>query len=254
MAKTVDLNTDCGESFGPWTMGQDADVLSIVSSANIACGFHAGDPDTLAETIALALEKGVSLGAHPGFDDKPGFGRRVIPMPPAAVKRMVAYQIGAAQALAALAGGKITHVKAHGALSNHGSVDRPTAEAIVDAVAGVDPALTLLAVATTELEKAARAKGVRVAAEIYADRMYDVDGNLRSRKHPDALIEDPNEAAERVLAMVEEGAIITRENTRVPTPIESICVHGDGPSAVAIARQVRKTLEDAGVTIAPFAR
>lgn len=253
-ARTVDLNVDCGESFGPWMMGNDAEIMKVVSSANIACGFHAGDPETLADTIGLALKNGVSMGAHPGYHDKEGFGRRVIPMAPSAVTRMVAYQIGAAQAMAALMGGTITHVKAHGALSNHASRDAATANAVVDAVKGVDPTLTLLAVATTELEKAARAKNVPVAAEIFADRMYDPDGQLRSRKEPDAMVHDPDEAASRVLAMVEEGAIIARDGSRIPTAVDSICVHGDGPTAVALAQKVRDTLVGAGVTIAPFAR
>lgn len=251
--RSIDLNTDCGESFGPWSKGNDAEVLSIVTSANIACGFHASDPDTMAETIRLARSHNVALGAHPGYEDKAGFGRRVIPMSPKEVTRMVAYQIGAAQAMAALAGGRITHVKAHGALSNHAGRDRETADAIADAVKAVDPDLILLAVATTELETAAREKGVPVAPEIFADRMYDPDGQLRSRKEPDAMIEDPEEAASRVVAMIEEGAIIARDGTRITTDIQSVCVHGDGPSAVAIARRVREALEGAGIIVAPFA-
>lgn len=249
----VDLNTDCGESFGPWTMGDDAEILKIATSANIACGFHAGDPDTLAATIALARANRVAIGAHPGYEDRAGFGRRVIPMSPGAVTRMVAYQIGAAAGMAALAGARVTHVKAHGALSNHACVDRPTADAVVAAVKGVDPSLTVLALATTHLETAAREAGLSVACEIFADRAYEPNGHLVSRSEPGAMIEDADVAAGRVVEMVEAGAIIARDGTRLPTPIDSICVHGDGPHAIAIARTVRAALERAGVTVAPFA-
>lgn len=253
MTETVDLNADCGESYGPWTMGADHEILQIVSSANIACGFHAGDPDTMAQTIALAVENGVAIGAHPGFDDKLGFGRRVIAMPPAAITRMVAYQIGAAGALAALGGTRVTYVKAHGALSNIAMVDRAVADAIVAAVKDVDPSLTLLAIATTEIERAGREAGLSVAAEIFADRAYEPDGTLMSRAKPGALIHDADEAAARVVAMVEAGALIAHDGSRLPTAIDSICVHGDGPEAIAIARTVRGALEAAGITIQPFA-
>ena len=251
--RTVDLNSDCGESFGPWPMGNDAEILSIVSSANIASGFHAGDPDTIAETMRIAKENGVAIGAHPGYDDKQGFGRRVIPMAPAAIERMVAYQIGASAAMAALVGGKVTHVKAHGALSNFASVDRPAAEAVAAAVKAVDPTMTLLAIATSELERAGREAGLPVAAEIFADRAYEPDGQLVSRAKPYAMVHDPAEAAARIVKMCTEGVIIAHDGTRIDTAVDSICVHGDGPHAVAIARAVRDGLMDAGFTIAPFA-
>jgi len=249
----VDLNADCGESFGPWRMGDDRAILSVVTSANIACGFHAGDPDTMVETMRAAVENGVSIGAHPGFDDKHGFGRRVIAMAPEAVTRMVAYQIGAAMGMAALCGTRVTHVKAHGALSNHASADRPTADAVAAAVKLVDPSLTLLAVATTELERAGRAAGIPVAAEIFADRAYEPNGLLVSRSKPGAMIHDADVAARRMVEMVSEGVIIAHDGTRIDTAVDSICVHGDGPEAVAIARAVRAALEAAGVEVAPFA-
>ncbi|GAB5374036.1 MAG: 5-oxoprolinase subunit PxpA [Acuticoccus sp.] len=251
--RTVDLNADCSESYGPWSMGADADILQIVSSANIACGFHAGDPDTMAQTMATAARNGVAVGAHPGFDDKLGFGRRVIPMAPAAITRMVAYQIGAAQALAALAGTRVTYVKAHGALSNIAMADHAVAEAIVAAVKAVDPQLTLLAIATTEIERVGRAAGLPVAAEIFADRAYEPDGQLRSRAKTGAMIHDADEAARRVVTMVEEGVLLAHDGSRIPTQVDSICVHGDGPEAVAIARGVRAALEAAGIAIRPFA-
>ncbi|MEM0908351.1 MAG: 5-oxoprolinase subunit PxpA [Pseudomonadota bacterium] len=249
----VDLNTDCGESYGPWPMGNDAALMKVVTSANIACGFHAGDPDTMAVTMGLAVQNGVAIGAHPGFDDKQGFGRRVIPMAPDAITRMVAYQVGAAAASAALAGGTLTYVKAHGALSNHASGDADAAAAVAAAVKAVDPNLTLLAIATTELERAGKAAGLKVAAEIFADRHYEPDGMLVSRAKPNAMVEDPEEAATRMVEMVTEGVILANDGSRIKTDVHSICVHGDGPTAVPLATRVREALEAAGVTIAPFA-
>ncbi len=234
-------------------MGADGEILKIVTSANIACGFHAGDPDTMAATIRTAVENGVAIGAHPGFADKAGFGRRPIPMAPAEITRMVAYQIGATIAMAALEGGRVTHVKAHGALSNVASANREVADAVAAAVKAVDPTLTLLAVATTALEDAGRAAGLPVAAEIFADRGYEPDGQLVSRAKPNAFVHDPQEAAARVVRMVEEGAIFAHDGSRLPTAIDSICVHGDSAAAVAIARAVRDALEGAGITVAKFA-
>ncbi|MEM8854156.1 MAG: 5-oxoprolinase subunit PxpA [Pseudomonadota bacterium] len=250
---TVDLNADCGESFGPWQMGDDPAILKIVTSANVACGFHASDPDTMALTLRTAKENGVSVGAHPGYDDKIGFGRRVIPMAPDAVMRMVAYQIGAMLAVAALEGVTVSHVKAHGALSNFASEDRATADAIAAAVKAVDPSLTLLAIATTELERAGKDAGLKVAAEIFADRAYEPDGNLVSRRKPGAMVHDAQTAATRVVEMVQTGQIVAHDGTRIDTDIHSICVHGDSAHAVGIARAVKAALEGAGVTVAPFA-
>ncbi|MEM7695861.1 MAG: 5-oxoprolinase subunit PxpA [Pseudomonadota bacterium] len=250
---TIDLNADCGESFGPWTMGDDAAILKIVTSANIACGFHAGDPETMLATLRLAVEGGVQIGAHPGFDDKPGFGRRVIPLSAGEITRMVAYQIGAACAMAALAGGTVRHVKAHGALSNFASANREAADAVAAAVKAVDPGLTLLAVATTELERAGKDAGLKTAAEIFADRAYEPDGQLRSRKLPGAMVHDPATAAHNVTRMVSEGALFAHDGTRIETDIHSVCVHGDGPEAIAIARAVREALTAKGHTLAPFA-
>jgi UPF0271 protein len=249
---TVDLNADCGESFGPWPMGHDAEILSVVTSANIACGFHAGDPDTMAATLALAQANGVAVGAHPGYDDKTGFGRRVIPMTNAEVERMVAYQVGAFLGMAALAGVPVGHVKAHGALSNVAMADRGVADAIAAAVRAVEPRLVLLAVATTELVRAGEAAGLAVASEIFADRAYEPNGHLVSRAKPGALIEDPEAAAARVVGMVRSGAILARDGTCLPTAIHSVCLHGDNPAAVGIARAVRAALEAAGVRVAPF--
>ena len=250
---TIDLNADCGESFGPWRMGDDAAILDIVTSANIACGFHAGDPDTMLETLRLARERGVGVGAHPGFDDRQGFGRRVLPLKPDEITRMVAYQIGAMIGMARLAGVEVRHVKAHGALSNHASVHAPTADAIARAVHAVDPTLVLLAVAKTELERAGREQGLDVACEIFADRAYRPDATLVPRSEPNAMVHDAAEAAQRVVRMVEESAIVAEDGTRVPTDIHSICVHGDGPNAIAVARAVREALEARGLSLRPFA-
>ena len=251
--KTVDLNADCGESYGPWRMGDDAGILDIVTSANIACGGHAGDPDTMAATLALAKARGTSVGAHPGFDDKPGFGRRVIPMGADAIERMVAYQVGAMAGMAALAGVPMRYVKAHGALSNLASVEREVADAVARAVRAVDGALPLLAVAKTELERAGEAAGLRVACEVFADRTYQADATLTPRSRPGAVLHDAEDAAARVVRMLERGAIVAEDGTEIPTAIDSICVHGDEPTAVRTAARVRERIVAAGWTVAPFA-
>ena len=253
MAREIDLNADCAESFGPWSMGDDAAIMEIVSSANIACGFHGGDPDTMLRTVELARANGVGIGAHPGYDDKIGFGRRVLAMKPDQITRMVAYQTGAMLGVARLAGGEVRHVKAHGALSNLASEDPAVADAVAAGVRAVDPRLVLLAVAKTELERAGRQAGLAVACEIFADRAYRPDATLVPRSEPGAMIHDGADAARRVVRMVEEGAIVAEDGTRIETDIHSICVHGDNPGAVAIAGQVRRALEARGYALRPFA-
>ena len=249
---TIDLNSDLAEGFGAYRCGDDEAMLSIVSSANVACGFHAGDPEIMARTFRIAKERSVAIGAHPGFPDLWGFGRRRIPYTAGEIERLVAYQLGAAQALAAYAGHRISYVKSHGALGNITEVDRSIADAVVRAMKAVDPSLTLLSIARSEQVKAAEAARVACIPEIYADRGYDEKGTMVPRGQPGAMITDPIKAAARVLVMVQEGAIITNAGTRLETPIESICVHGDSPEAVETARQVRATLEAAGFAIAPF--
>ena len=248
----IDLNADCGEGYGPWRMGDDAGILGIVSSANIACGGHAGDPDTISRTIHVARERRVSVGAHPGYNDPMGFGRRVIPMSNEAIERMIAYQVGAFLGIAALEGVPVAHVKPHGAINNVACVDRGVADAIARAVRAVDPDTTLLAVARTELFRAGEAAGLKVAAEIFADRTYRADATLTPRSEPNAMVHGANEAAARVRRMVECGAVIAEDGTEIETPIDSVCVHGDEPSAVAVARAVRAELEADGHTIAAF--
>ncbi len=250
---TIDLNCDCGEGFGPYAMGDDHAMLDIVTTANVACGFHAGDPDIMAATFTLARDKGVAVGAHPGFADRAGFGRRAMAHTQAEVERLVAYQIGAAIALAAQAGHRLTHVKSHGALGTIAMVDDGMARALARATKAVEPRLAFLAIAGTALERAGEAEGLTTIHEIYADRAYTDEGTLVSRALPGAVLHDPAEAAARALAMVEERAVIALSGKRVPVDIESICIHGDTPGAVAMARAVRVALERAGHAVRPFA-
>lgn len=249
----VDLNSDIAEGFGAYACGDDEAMLGIVTSCNVACGFHAGDPEIMARTFAIAKEKGVACGAHPGFPDLWGFGRRRIPFSTGEIERLVAYQIGAAQALAAYAGTRITYVKTHGALGNLCEVDRPAAEAVGRAIKAVDPSLVWLTIAAGEQVRAAETTGLTGVAEIFADRGYTEEGHLIPRGQPGAMILDPDEAAERMVAMVKAGAIITASGKLVPTAIGSICVHGDSAHAVESARRVRAGLEAAGVALRAFA-
>jgi 5-oxoprolinase (ATP-hydrolysing) subunit A len=251
---TVDLNSDLGEGYGAYACGDDDAMLEIVTSANVACGFHAGDPEIMARVFRTAKARNIAVGAHPSLPDLWGFGRRRIPFSAGEIERIVAYQVGAAQALAAYAGHRITYVKPHGALSNMAEAEAEIACAVARAMKAVDPSLIFLTIACGEHGKAADKLGIASVAEIYADRGYTEDGRLMPRGKPGALIEDPAAAAARVLAMVESGAVITHKGTRLETPIGSICTHGDSPHAVAMARLVRARLEAAGVMIAPFAR
>jgi len=249
----IDLNSDMGEGFGPWEMGDDAAMLDIVTSANVACGWHAGDPIIMHDTAALAKSRAVAIGAHPGFNDLWGFGRRVIQgHTMSELEKQVAYQIGALQACAALAGHKVTHVKPHGALGNMSNDDDDVAMAIGRAIRGVDRDLVYMVMPGQATERAANALGLAVAREVFADRTYDDGGNLTSRKAAGAVIHDAAYAAERVVRMVEDRRITTVSGKTIPVEIDTICVHGDNPAAVAMARAVREALEGAGVTIAPF--
>lgn len=250
---TVDLNSDMGETFGAFPMGDDDAMLKVVSSANIACGFHGGDPEVMAATFKLARQRGVSVGAHPGFADLWGFGRRVIPHSAGEIERLVAYQIGAAQALATYAGHAVTYVKAHGALGNLTQSDAEVAAAVTRGIHAVDPKLGVLAIALGHQDRIAREMGMRVYAEIFADRAYTDEGFLVSRELPGAVIHDAAAAAARAVRMIGEGAIETVGGRRIEVPIDSICVHSDTPEAVAIAGAVRLALESAGVAIRAFA-
>lgn len=248
----VDLNSDMGEGYGPWPMGDDAALLDIVTSANVACGFHAGDPDVMARTMRLAVEKGVGIGAHPGFPDLQGFGRRRMDLAPATLANIVRYQVGAAAAIAGSVGGRLRHLKLHGALANMAAEDEAMARVCYEAALGVQPDLVVMVLAATEQERAAKALGCAVAHEIFADRAYEDDATLVDRRKPGAVIHDPARAAERMVAMVKAGAIIAESGKHIPTRIDTICLHGDSAEAVDIARSVRAALEGAGVTLAPL--
>ncbi|PXW64120.1 5-oxoprolinase subunit PxpA [Methylobacterium sp. B4] len=254
MSARIDLNADLGEGFGPWRMGDDAALLDIVTSANVACGFHAGDPDIMVETVLAARARGVAVGAHPGFSDLRGFGRNRIQESPKKIERDIAYQIGALQACAALAGGRVTHVKAHGALANLTNEDEALAGALARAVAGVDPSLALVVMPGLGAERAGERAGLTLVREIYADRAYAEDGTLAPRSSPGAVIHDAGEAASRVARMVGEGAVVTRGGRRLPVAIDTVCVHGDNPEALTMARAVRAGLEQAGLSLRPFAQ
>lgn len=248
----IDLNADLGEGFGPWPMGDDAGMLGIVTSANIACGGHAGDPDTMFTTLQLAAARGVGLGAHPGYADREGFGRRIIPMTPDQIGRMVAAQVGALQGMAALAGTALGHVKPHGALGNLAADDPAVAAAIVTAVAALPGGLTVLAISGTELELAARAAGLPVVSEVFADRAYLPNGRLVPRDRPGAVLHEADAVAERLIGFLDSGRMPVIGGGSVALAAGSICLHGDTPGAVGMARALRARLTAAGVELAAF--
>jgi len=252
MTRTVDLNADMGESFGPWEMGDDLALLRSVTSANIACGFHAGDPDVMARTIKAAHEKGIGIGAHPGFPDLQGFGRRPMSVPLDSLGNMVRYQIGAAQAMARACGASIRHLKLHGALANIAAGDRTVALACYRAALSVAPDIIVVAMAASQQQAAAQELGCKNALEIFADRAYNPDGSLAARGTPGAVIHDPGEIARRVTGMLRAGAIIAADGTRIATRIDTICLHGDTASASKIAKRVRDALQSEGIKVAPF--
>ncbi|MCY1220675.1 hypothetical protein D9M68_320690 [compost metagenome] len=252
MAISVNLNADMGEGFGAYDIGDDDAILKIVRSANIACGFHAGDPLTMRRVVRRAKEEGVSIGAHPGFNDLWGFGRRRIDMRADELENLVAYQIGALQAMASYSGEKVTHVKPHGALNNMAAENADYAMAIGRAIKAVDPDLIYVALSGSQMEIAAEKLGLRLAREGFCDRLYEDDGNLTSRKVPGSVIKDPAAAARQVVHMVVEGEIISRNGKRIPRKVDTLCVHGDEPTAIALARTVREALEGAGVEIVPL--
>lgn len=248
----IDLNSDLGEGYGPWPMGDDANMLAIVTSANIACGGHAGDAETMFATLCLARAKGVTVGAHPGYTDPMGFGRRIIPMSVAEIERMVACQIGALMGVAALAGIDVRFVKAHGALANLAADDGNVAGAIARAAAAVSRDLALLAISGTELETAGQNAGLQVFSEVFADRAYLPNGRLVPRSHPDAMIHDAEIAAKRLIGLLDTGLMPTIGGAVIPLVAHSICVHGDSPGAVLMARHISTALKGAGISLTPF--
>lgn len=252
MTQCVDLNSDMGEGFGPWKMTDDAGLLNIVTSANIACGFHAGDADTMAMTMGLAAKAGVGIGAHPGFPDLQGFGRRQMQIPLPTLANMVRYQVSAALGMARSVGGTVRHLKLHGALSNMACTDADMARACYEATLDVAPDIIVMGLAATEMETVCRDLGCKWAGEVFADRAYNADGTLVDRRLPGAMIHDAEDAARRMVEMVQKGAIITGDGVALPTRIDTICIHGDSAEAVAFSTKVRQGLEQAGITIAPF--
>ena len=252
MIPRIDLNADMGESFGPWPMGTDADLLKVITSANIACGFHAGDPDVMAQAMALAVEKGVGIGAHPGLPDLQGFGRRRMQIAPVEARHLVAYQLGAAQAMALMAGGQVRHLKLHGALANMAAEDEALARACYEGALAVDPEIIVMVISGTAQARAAKALGARIAHEIFADRAYTEDGLLMDRRLPGAVIHDADQVCARILDMLRAGAIITAQGTHLPAPIDTICLHGDTAGAVALAQALHAALVAEGVALQAF--
>lgn len=249
-ARTIDLNADVGEAFGSWTMGDDDALLGVVSSANVACGFHAGDAVTARAVCGTAAASGVVVGAHVGYRDLAGFGRRFVDVHPAHLTDEVVYQIGALQALAAVSGTTVRYVKPHGALYHAIGHHDGQAQAVVDAIRALDGSLALVVLPGSRAEAVAQAHGVQTVAEAFADRAYAPDGTLVPRGAPGAVLHDPAQIARRVVRLVEDGTVPAHDGTAVRVRAESICVHGDTPGAVTIAREVRAALDAAGVTVA----
>ena len=248
----VDLNCDLGESFGTYRLGEQEEILKYVTSANVACGFHAGDPTVMRETVELAIANGVQIGAHPGLPDLNGFGRREMNITPQEAYDMVVYQIGALQGFLTTKGVKMQHVKPHGALYNMASVNRPLADAIAKAVYDVSPQLILFGLASSELTAAGEAIGLQTVHEVFADRTYQADGTLTSRKQVNALITDEAVAIAQVVKMVKDGSVTSVQGTEVALKAESICIHGDGAHAVEFAKRARTELEAEQIQVTAF--
>jgi UPF0271 protein len=247
--KTIDLNCDMGESYGAWKMGADAEVMPFISSANIACGFHGGDPATIRKTVRLAVDHGVAIGAHPSLPDLQGFGRRAMKISPQDMYDLVVYQAGAVEGFARAAGSRLHHVKCHGALYNMAANDEALSEAMARAARDLGSVM-LYALSNSKMMETARRLGVPVAGEVFADRGYADDGTLAPRDRPGGMIEDAAEAVARALAMIEQGHVTSLSGRRVPVSADTLCLHGDQPGAVAFARAIRKAFADKGITVA----
>lgn len=246
----VDLNSDLGESFGAYKIGNDEKIIPLVTSSNIACGFHASDPVVMAKTVKLAKEAGIGIGAHPGYPDLMGFGRRNMNCSPSDVKAYVTYQVGALKAFCDAEGVKMQHVKPHGALYNTAAKDPALAMAIAEAVKSIDPSLILMGLAGSESIKAAEAIGLKTASEVFADRAYEDDGSLRARTKEGAMIEDEEECIRRVVRMVKEGKVTTYTGNDIDIKADSICVHGDGEKALLFVQKIGETMKAEGVELA----
>lgn len=251
--KYVDINCDMGESFGAYRLGNDREILNYISSANIACGFHAGDPATMRKTVRMALDKEVAIGAHPGLPDLVGFGRRNMDISPQEAYDMVVYQVGALQAFIQAEGGTMQHVKPHGALYNMAATKAPLAEGIAEAVYKVNPALLLFGLAGSALTRAAERIGLRTANEVFADRTYQQDGTLTPRSQPDAMITDQEQSLQQVVRMVTEGRVLSRQGVDVSIQADTICIHGDGAHALEFAQNIHEVFDRAGIQLRAFA-
>ena len=245
----IDLNADLGESFGRWLLGNDAEVMKSITSANVACGFHAGDPGVMRATVQMARDAGVAIGAHPGFPDLVGFGRRNMAASPREVEDLVLYQVGALAGIAAADGVRLQHVKAHGALYNMAVRDRSLADAIARAAASLDRALLLFALPGTELLKAGEAAGLRVVAEGFADRAYEHDGSLVSRTKPGSVIHDVDTVVDRAVRMARDGIVVTAEGQEIAMRVQTLCTHGDTPGSHHLTRTLREALERSGIMV-----
>lgn len=245
----IDLNSDIGESFGRWTLGQDAEVMRSITSANVACGFHAGDPGVMRTTVRMARDSGVAIGAHPGFPDLVGFGRRNMAASPREVEDFVLYQIGALAAIAASEGVRLQHVKAHGALYNMAIRDRALSDAIARGVAAFDTSLIMFGLPGTELLRAGEAAGLRIAAEGFADRSYEPDGSLTPRDRPGAVIHDPRAVVERAVRMARDGVVRASDGRDIAMRVQTICTHGDTAGSHELTRLLREGLEREGIAV-----
>ncbi|GAB3540178.1 5-oxoprolinase subunit PpxA [Pontibacter brevis] len=245
----VDLNCDMGESFGNYQLGDDAAILNFVTSANIACGFHAGDPNVMRHTVKLALAQGVAIGAHPGLPDLVGFGRREMAVSPEEAFNMVVYQVGALAAFVQAEGGELHHVKPHGALYNMAAVNEALAEAIAEAVYKVKPQAVLYGLAGSQLIRAGEKLGLATANEVFADRTYQPDGTLTSRRLPGALLTDPADAILQAVRMVKEGKVKTQQGEDISIQADTVCIHGDGPHALTFARHIQEVLTSEGILL-----
>lgn len=248
----IDLNSDVGESFGAWTLGADRELIPFVTSANVACGFHAGDPRVIERTVQIAVASGVAVGAHPAYPDLPGFGRRVMEMAAADLEAAVLYQVAAVAGFARAAGVELRHVKVHGALYNRAARDERVAAAIARGVRRFSRELVLVGLAGSAMIDAGRAEGLAVAAEGFADRAYQPDGTLRPRAEPDAVLHDPAVAARQALGIARDGRVRAYEGSVLSLHADTLCIHGDTPGAPAVAAAVRAVLEQAGYRLAPL--
>ncbi|SOC82299.1 UPF0271 protein [Ensifer adhaerens] len=248
----IDLNSDLGESYGAWRMGDDAAMLAIVSSANIACGFHAGDPAGLYRSVKAAAARGVAVGAHVSYPDRVGFGRRDLDVVADDLTADVIYQIGALKGIASAAGTTVTYVKPHGALYNRIAWDAKQGQAVIDAILAIDPSLVLMGLANAPILDLARKAGLEVVAEAFADRAYTPKGELVSRREPGAVLHDKHEIAERMLQLARTGTLVAIDGSAIEISAQSICVHGDSPGAVEIAQTIRQRFEREGVAVRPF--